>query len=165
MAQATTLKALLETIVSPSQPGEGADGDARIRMEGDDIAMAGGAVTSLALLLHEFANPMQRSMERSSPPPRTQSMSQCATTGERFVVTWSERRGAWRRRRAEGFGSSAARARLSKGQLGGDITRDWTPEGLIDPPLVTRDRLLHPGLDAHPSRIGPELCTSAPRPR
>ena len=140
VAPATTLKALLETIVSPYNC-EGADGDARIRMEGDDIEVGGGAVTSLALLLHEFATNAAKYGALSTPNGRIDV--QCAHDGERFVVTWSESGGPnVAPSRAEGFGSMLARATV-KGQLGGDSTRDWTPEGLTIRLSVTRDRLLN----------------------
>ena len=140
VAPATTLKALLETIVSPYNC-EGADGDVRIRMEGDDIEVGGGAVTSLALLLHEFATNAAKYGALSTPNGRIDV--QCAHDGERFVVTWSESGGPnVAPSRAEGFGSMLASATV-KGQLGGDITRDWTPEGLTIRLSVTRDRLLN----------------------
>lgn len=137
--QATTLQALLETIVSPYNC-QGEEGDSRIGIEGDDIEVAGGAVTSLALLLHEFATNAAKYGALSSPNGRIDV--QCANDGERFVVTWSERGGPnVAPSMAEGFGSMLARATV-KGQLGGEIVREWTPEGLTIRLAVTRDRLL-----------------------
>jgi PAS domain S-box-containing protein len=52
--QSTTLHDLLRTIVSPFDDGI-SNGRPRVAISGPDISIGGDAVTSLALLLHEFA--------------------------------------------------------------------------------------------------------------
>jgi PAS domain S-box-containing protein len=139
-AQTTSLKALLETIVSPYN-GEGDNAENRIEVRGDDITIAGGAVTSLALLLHEFATNAAKYGALSDPHGHIDV--ECAELGERFVVTWAEKGGPERStNETEGFGTVLARATV-KGQLGGDIVRSWTPEGLKIRLSVARDRLLN----------------------
>lgn len=138
-AQSTTLKALLQTIVSPYNC-DSADGQARIVIEGDDIEVAGGAVTSLALLLHEFATNAAKYGALSAPNGCIEV--HCVDEDERFVVIWSERGGpAGAPSESEGFGSLLARATV-KGQLGGEIVREWTPQGLTIRLSAARDRLV-----------------------
>jgi PAS domain S-box-containing protein len=139
-AQVTTLKVLLETIVSPYNSG-GDNSETRIAIVGDDIAIAGGAVTSLALLLHEFATNAAKYGALSHPYGHIDVA--CADEGEQFVVTWSEKGGPQRSTtETEGFGSVLARATV-KGQLGGEIVRRWLPDGLQIRLSVARDRLVH----------------------
>jgi two-component sensor histidine kinase len=139
-AQTTSLRALLETIVSPYN-GEGDNTENRIEIRGDDITIAGGAVTSLALLLHEFATNAAKYGALSDPHGHIDV--ECAELGEQFVVTWAEKGGPERSaNETEGFGTVLARATV-KGQLGGEIARSWTPEGLKIRLSVARDRLLN----------------------
>lgn len=139
-AQTTSLKALLETIVSPYN-GEGDNAENRIEIRGDDITIAGGAVTSLALLLHEFATNAAKYGALSDPHGHIDV--ECAEQGEQFVVTWAEKGGPERStNETEGFGTVLARATV-KNQLGGDIVRSWTPDGLKIRLSVARDRLLN----------------------
>ncbi len=139
-AQTTSLRALLETIVSPYN-GEGDNAENRIEIRGDDITIAGGAVTSLALLLHEFATNAAKYGALSDPHGHIDV--ECAELGEQFVVTWAEKGGPERSaNETEGFGTVLARATV-KGQLGGEIARSWTPEGLKIRLSVARDRLLN----------------------
>src|SRR4029077_15481461 len=49
----TTLQALVRTILSPY--ADGSSERERVSISGPDVPIAGSAVTSLALLLHEFA--------------------------------------------------------------------------------------------------------------
>ncbi len=139
-AQATSLKELLETIVSPYNC-EGDTAGSRIEISGEDITIAGGAVTSLALLLHEFATNAAKYGALTDPHGHISVV--CGHSGEQFVVTWSEKGGpVVPRNESEGFGSVLARATV-KGQLAGDIVRSWTSEGLVIRLSVARDRLLH----------------------
>jgi two-component sensor histidine kinase len=120
------------------------EGDAagtRIDIVGDDVTVAGGAVTSLALLLHEFATNAAKYGALSVPHGHIRVV--CEDLGEQFVVTWSEQGGPEvSSNESEGFGTVLARATV-KGQLGGEIVRSWTPEGLKIRLSVARDRLLH----------------------
>ncbi len=139
-AHATTLKALLDTIVSPYNCAED-NSETRIDIVGDDVAIASGAVTSLALLLHEFATNAAKYGALSDPHGHIHV--ECADLGEQFVVTWSEIGGPEASpNEIEGFGTVLARATV-KGQLGGEIVRSWTPEGLKISLSVAKDRLAH----------------------
>ncbi|MCW3474874.1 PAS domain S-box protein [Limobrevibacterium gyesilva] len=135
----TTLHALVRTIVSPySDPEQ--DGDERITVRGPDVPIGGSAMTSLALLLHEFAT--------NAVKYGALSTSTGHVSVDWFVVE-DELRFAWREREgppldeqaySEGFGTLLGRATV-KGQLGGSIRRDWEPEGLTIHLTVSLSRL------------------------
>ena len=135
----TGLHALMRTILSPyeehAEPGAG-----RVEIEGPDIAVANSAVTSLALLLHEFATNAAKYGALSTPAGRLRI--DCAEDGDRFVVTWRERGGPSIEGAAadDGFGSRLARATV-RDQFGGEFVRDWTPEGLTIRLVMDRNRL------------------------
>lgn len=124
--QTTDLDSLIRTIVSPYADSEQ---DNRIVIDGPDIVIGGGAVTSFALLVHEFATNAAKYGALSTDAGRVE-VSWILADGE-LRLTWSERGGPVvdGQERSEGFGSRLARATVA-GQLGGVITRDWRPEGL-----------------------------------
>jgi PAS domain S-box-containing protein len=133
------LHALVRTIVSPYE--ERGDGDvARLTISGPDVAIANSSVTSLALLLHEFATNAAKYGALSTPGGQIQL--DCTEEGEWLVLTWRERGGPviTGPREEEGFGSRLARATV-KGQFGGEIVRKWRPEGLLIRLTVERSRL------------------------
>ncbi|EDP63799.1 putative sensory transduction histidine kinase [alpha proteobacterium BAL199] len=138
--QATTLHALIQTITSPFVlPAEGAD--ARVRVSGSDVPVAaGGPVTSIALLLHEFVTNAAKYGALSTPEGRVDINS--SEEGDQVVLTWTESGGPAvdRGDDAEGFGGVLARATV-KGQLEGTISREWRPNGLFIRLSVTRRRL------------------------
>jgi PAS domain S-box-containing protein len=138
---ATMLHALLRTIVSPYDAQEAPEA-ARISVDGPDIEITGTAVTSFALLLHEFTTNAAKYGALSVPTGRI--TVECFEEGPRFVLKWQEQGGppvdAEAGTGSEGFGSLLARATV-KGQLGGEILREWKPEGLTIRLSVTRDRL------------------------
>jgi PAS domain S-box-containing protein len=137
---AIMLHALLRTIVTPYD--EEASGATRVSVSGPDIEIAGSAVTSFALLLHEFATNAAKYGALSVPTGHIKV--ECVEEGPQFVVNWREQGGppvdAQAGEDTEGFGSLLARATV-KGQLGGEILREWDPDGLIIRLCVTRDRL------------------------
>jgi PAS domain S-box-containing protein len=125
---ATTLGALLEVIFCPFVIGDDGN-DPRIVSTGPDIPISGRAVTTVALLLHEFATNAAKYGALSSPAGRVQ-VEWTIAAGE-LVLTWSEKGGptiAGKPER-EGFGSSLARRATS--QLGAEISQSWVAEGLI----------------------------------
>ena len=65
-----------------------------------------------------------------------------AEHGQAFVLTWTERGGPaiTSPPDGEGFGAILTRATVT-GQLGGEISRDWRPEGLVIRLSVARERL------------------------
>jgi PAS domain S-box-containing protein len=134
-----TLHALVETIASPYEH-RGGEVKRRVVVNGADIRLSEGSVTSLALLLHEFTTNAAKYGALSTSPGYIDI--HCADDGDRFALTWTERGGP-RLDRAinqEGFGSSLARTAV-QGQLGGTIAHDWAPEGLTIRLSFARDRL------------------------
>ena len=123
----TTLHSLIRTIISPHE--DMAQGE-RIRIAGPDLQISGPAISSLALLLHEFGTNSAKFGALSTPNGQVEIIS--AEHGQTVVLTWTERGGptiAGPPGR-EGFGASLTRATVS-GQLGGEISQDWRPEGLV----------------------------------
>jgi PAS domain S-box-containing protein len=135
--QPTTLHALIGTIVSPYED----KARARFAVNGPDIRLAGGVVTALALLLHEFATNAAKHGALSMPGGHVDI--ECSNDNDLFVLIWKERGGPRLNLRpdSEGFGSLLAHATV-KGQLGGEISRDWKPEGLTIWLSVPRERLM-----------------------
>lgn len=119
------LAELVAAVVSPHFQ-EGRD---RIRIDGPRLALAAGAATSLALVLHELATNALKYGALSLPQGRVEI--RWREDGERLLLSWSERGGpplaAPPERR--GFGSLLARSSI-EGQLGGTILYDWSDSGL-----------------------------------
>ncbi|MBX6321090.1 MAG: PAS domain S-box protein [Rhodospirillaceae bacterium] len=122
-----SLHALIRTIVSPyDQPSAGGG---RIILRGPDTNVGRRAVTSLALLLHEFATNAVKYGALSSPAGRIEV--DVDVGDDEVMLTWREHGGppVTAPRPGEGFGSVLA-CRAVKGQLAGRIAQDWRPEGL-----------------------------------
>jgi two-component sensor histidine kinase len=137
--QSTTLHALIRTILSPYEGRT--DGDrARAAISGCDIRLAGGLVTTFALLLHEFATNAAKYGALSTPAGRIDIA--CSESDGQFALTWQERGGPRIDSHAdsEGFGTMLARSTV-KDQLRGEISRDWKPEGLTIRLAVGKDRV------------------------
>lgn len=125
----TNLGALLRTIVSPYMtPRDNAERD-RISITGPDVRVGGNAITSFALLLHEFATNAAKYGALSAAAGRVEV--QWSIEGDHLDLRWCERGGPLISTPSaeEGFGSWIGRATVS-GQLDGKMTRDWKPEGL-----------------------------------
>ncbi len=138
--QATTLQTLIKTIISPYD-GRTDEGGERMAINGSDVPLAGGFVTSFALLLHEFTTNAVKYGALSTQAGHIDI--HCSEEGDRFVLTWKESGGPYvdRRTDGEGYGSVLARMTVT-GQLGGEISRDWRPEGLVIRISVARARLV-----------------------
>lgn len=137
-APSTTLHELVRTILRP-YAGTTDHGTERATIGGEDVHISGSSLTSLALLLHEFATNAAKYGAFSTPSGRIEI--ECATVGDKFEVTWRERGGpAVEPATSEGFGSLIARATV-QGQLGGEMTRQWDAEGLTIRLIVAADRL------------------------
>jgi len=138
--QTTTLHALIRTIVAPYDVSSDI-ARPRTVVTGPDIAIGGGAVTSFALLLHEFATNAAKYGALSTPDGRIDIS--CVDDGEHFVLTWAESGGppVDRQTDGDGFGSILAKATV-RGQLGGEISREWSREGLLIRLVVAADRLI-----------------------
>jgi PAS domain S-box-containing protein len=140
IAQSAMLHALLGTILS-AYDGETDDGRPRISIVGVDIPITGAAVTSLALLLHEFATNAAKYGALSVPNGHIEIIS--SEADNKVLLAWNEHGGPRIDRQAdhEGFGSVLARMTVT-GQLGGNIDRDWQPDGLRIRLSLDRARLM-----------------------
>jgi PAS domain S-box-containing protein len=134
--QSTTLQSLVRAIVAPFDEPE----HPRIAISGSDSAVSGPAVTSLALLLHEFATNAAKYGALSADTGSVKVVF--AEEGNLIVVKWTERGGPLVAAPIGelGFGEVLSRIAVSD-QLGGEIARDWRPEGLAIRLSVDRSRL------------------------
>jgi PAS domain S-box-containing protein len=126
--QPTTLHTLIQTVVAPYTGG--ADNrQSRAFVTGPDTAIAGTAVTNFALLLHEFATNAAKYGALSLAEGHVEIA--CSEDEGLFTILWNERNGPRIDREPEssGFGTLLAKATVH-GQLSGEITRDWKPDGL-----------------------------------
>ncbi len=125
--QATTLYALAQAILLPfgSSTGE----NERLAISGPDVEIGESSVTSLALLLHEFATNAAKYGALSSPGGRVRIES--LQQGDDLVLLWSESGGppVSRASESEGFGSLLVRTTV-EGHLAGKLSREWNPDGL-----------------------------------
>lgn len=137
--QSTTLHTLIRTILSPYENRSAGD-QARIAISGPDIQLAGGPVTTFALLLHEFATNAAKYGALSTPTGDIDIA--CSEREGQFTLTWQERGGPRidSHSDSEGFGTMLARSTV-RDQLGGEISRDWKPEGLAIRLSVAKDRI------------------------
>lgn len=138
-AHATTLHALVRTITAPYDHAK-ESGRSRIRLTGCDVELSGAAVTSFALLLHEFATNAAKYGALSSPDGTVDV--RCEEVGDMLVLTWTETGGPHVQRGGDGdgFGSILGQATVRR-QLDGEISREWKPEGLVIRLSVARNRL------------------------
>jgi PAS domain S-box-containing protein len=132
----TTLQSLARTIVAPFNEPE----HPRIAISGIDIGISGSAVTSFALLLHEFATNSAKYGALSADAGSVKVVS--VEEGDSVVVHWTELGGppVAPPTGSLGFGDVLSRIAVSD-QLGGEIARDWRPEGLAIRLSVPRQRL------------------------
>jgi PAS domain S-box-containing protein len=132
----TTLQSLVRTIVAPFDEPQAP----RIALSGIDVEVSGSAVNSLALLLHEFATNATKygALSAATGTIKVRFMEE----GDAIVVDWIERGGppVAAPEGREGFGGVLSRIAVSS-QLGGEIVRDWRPEGLEIRLSVPRSRL------------------------
>jgi PAS domain S-box-containing protein len=129
----TTLHALVEAIFSPYadlRVKSGRSGNHEpFTAEGPNLPIGGSAVTSLALILHEFATNAAKYGALSS----RKGLVRISWTAEnnKLLLTWKESSGptAGIPPEKEGFGTLLAR-RIMAAQFGGQISRVWGPDGL-----------------------------------
>ena len=109
-------------------------------IRGPDVPVSPGAVTSLALLLHEFATNAAKYGALLSPAGHVDVT--CEIAGDELRVAWQERGGPTLAGPAlrEGFGTLLGHATVRR-QLGGSIARDWNPAGLTIRLVVPLARL------------------------
>jgi two-component sensor histidine kinase len=106
------------------------DGD-RVRVSGDDVAVDDRAATPLALLFHELATNASKYGALSVLDGRVDLS--VARRDEVVTLTWAERDGpavSPPPASQHGFGSQLIEMSAVR-QLGGSVTRDWRPAGLV----------------------------------
>ncbi|QBR71155.1 histidine kinase [Beijerinckiaceae bacterium] len=135
----TTLLSLIRTIVSPyCDVDQGPE--TRVIAAGPELAIGENSVTSLALLLHEFATNAVKHGALSSPRGRVNV--DWFVEDDLLNLTWRELDGPLLsgQPQTEGFGTLLTQATVT-GQLAGRISRDWYADGLIIEVSVPLQRL------------------------
>ncbi|WP_425965019.1 PAS domain S-box protein [Rhizobium nepotum] len=122
----TTLHSLLKTILAPYDQ----DTASHVVIIGPDVAITENSLTSFALLLHEFATNAAKYGALSVGQGSVEIV--CEDKEDVFTLTWTEKNGPPVKRTSDGggFGTLLGRATV-RGQLDGEIHRDWKPEGLV----------------------------------
>lgn len=135
-AGTTTLRALLEAVVAPHRDVD----DARVSIDGCDIAVGTRAVPSLALLFHEFATNAVKYGALARLNGRL--TIDCAVSDEHLAIEWRETAGgvSIKQPSSEGFGSRLERATVRN--LAGTVERAWRKDGLSIRLVVPLQRLV-----------------------
>jgi PAS domain S-box-containing protein len=119
----TSLRALVAELLAPFAP----DGSGRISWQGEDATIDEGAATPLALLFHELGTNAAKYGALSADGGRVTIEGR--EEGGVYVLTWREKGGPPVSPPARlGFGSRLI-GLSAEGQLGGQLKRDWPPEG------------------------------------
>ncbi len=138
----TTLHDLLGAIFAPYVDPEFAGDHERVIISGPDVSISGRAVTSLALVLHEFATNAAKYGALSSPEGYICVDCTFSSDNKELVLTWKECGGPAVKRcpEGEGFGSRLAR-QIINGQFGGHLSHNWRREGLTMYVLIKVENL------------------------
>ena len=137
--QATTLHALIHTIFAPYRAGEPGNRKGVV-VSGIDAPIGGNAVTNLALLLHELATNAAKYGALSNETGVVQI--DCSRDGGALSLVWTESGGPAIEGQPdnEGFGGVLSR-RIVSSHFGGEMSKEWTREGLVVRLSVPADRL------------------------
>ena len=137
----TTVEALVQAIVEPFKDAVAPEKNNPARISGPEIFLGGEAITSMALVLHELATNAAKYGAFSTPTGRVRIS--WAVRNDKFSLTWQERGGPpiLGPPAKEGFGSLLARHSV-EGQLHGDLTFNWDPEGLVAKLSAQTERLV-----------------------
>ncbi|NEI73196.1 response regulator [Rhizobium lusitanum] len=120
---ATTVQTLLRVIVAHHEHEQGP----HIVVSGSDAPLVGNALTSLALLLHEFTTNAAKYGALSTPNGRL--AIETSTVDEIFHLGWHEKGSSLSDvSLREGFGTTLEKAALRG--LNGRIAKNWTSDGL-----------------------------------
>lgn len=132
----TTLFSLLDAVLSVHQE----EGRQRIQIRGSDLAIEGSALTSLALLMHEFATNAMKYGALSIPEGQIRIELK---VDDQLELIWTETGGPAVVAPGEnkGFGSQLERVTV-EASLNGSITREWRPEGLRIHLRIPREKLI-----------------------
>ncbi|MFC3075095.1 PAS domain S-box protein [Shinella pollutisoli] len=133
----TTFSALVQSILAPHRQED----DPRIVVTGADAALAGDALTSIALLLHELTTNAVKYGALSVPDGRLSV--RLAVEGGELRVFWEETNAppSDAASRRQGFGTTLEQAALRG--IGGTISRDWRDGGVSIALAIPLDRLVH----------------------
>lgn len=135
-ATRTSVAAMIERILAAHIT----DRAEQLRLDGPEVLVGPTGATSLALILHEVATNAAK-YGSLSVSGGTVSIS-WRIEGPSMILTWTERGGpaiAGPPQR-KGFGADLARM-SAKGQLGGEVSHDWRPEGVHITLRAALDRL------------------------
>jgi PAS domain S-box-containing protein len=134
---ATTLHAIIQTILAPYDADNGAG--PRFAISGPDDPVSGNAVIPLSLLIYELATNAAKYGGLSTPGGRIDVRS--AIEGDRVVLTWCESgtTAARELRGNEGFGSKLISATTA--QLAADLSDEWGSTGKTIRITVPRNSL------------------------
>jgi len=125
-ARLTRLSELLAELLHPYLT----DDPSRVTILGDEASIDDQAATPLALIFHELATNAAKHGGFSRPDGRVTIT--CRREGDDLMVEWAETGGPKIKGPAtsEGFGSTLSKLSVET-QLGGSLTRDWRPAGLV----------------------------------
>ena len=117
----------------------GSIGD-RINVHAPEILVGEGSITTLALVIHELATNSIKYGALSLSSGRL--VVTCTENGEDVAIIWTETGGppVAATRGQAGFGSKLVHRSIVR-QLGGEITFDWPPTGVVVTLRVSRARL------------------------
>ena len=124
-ARQDSLEGLLAELFAPYQRNDGE----RLVVIGDDIEIDDRSATPLALLFHELATNATKYGALSNEAGRVEI--RVGRRDDRVTIAWQERGGPKVEEPAgsAGFGSQLIELSAVR-QLGGEVTREWHPEGL-----------------------------------
>ncbi|NTH49209.1 PAS domain S-box protein [Agrobacterium rhizogenes] len=120
----TTLFSLLDAVLAAHRE----DGLDRIQIIGSDVPIGGSALTSMALLLHEFTT---NAIKYGALSVAEGQIRISMAADEELTLSWTETGGPPILSASEstGFGSQLERITVES-SLRGSLTREWRPEGL-----------------------------------
>ncbi|MEG3163697.1 PAS domain-containing protein [Sphingomonas sp. PB2P19] len=124
-AQQDSLHGLLGELFEPYQQGDGI----RLSVTGDDVRVDDRSATPIALLFHELATNATKYGALNTNSGSVEVA--IALDSGSVILTWHERGGpVVVAPEGGGFGSQLIEMSAVR-QLGGAVTRDWRPEGLV----------------------------------
>lgn len=136
----TTLAEIVKTILLPHAGSVGPGEDSRLVIDGPEVPVSGDAVASLAMVLHEFATNAVKYGALSASAGRVHISW---TLNDRSLeLRWAEQGGPMIKKTpdVQGFGSLLAQSSVT-GQLDGQISYDWEPEGVTIKLSAAAERL------------------------
>lgn len=134
---ATTLVTMLADLMQPYQLAE----TERVTVHGDDVPVDDQAATPIALVFHELATNASKYGALLKPDGHVDVA--ITRKGPEIIIRWSESGGPQISGPPShsGFGSRLAELSVRQ-QLGGQIAREWLPEGLAVTLVLQADRLV-----------------------